>query len=381
MTATDNSSSISQEFGRKHLVNDAISTIILIALISPCLNVPSAICARIYLASLTSAAQVRDQWPDEHFLLCTSINSDCTLELSSLRGTIFPLGKERILNLLSGAKAWLLLPQRRRSSQARDLLIFLLCPLSYLSSLWEFFSFLLPAPASALASSNRSHLFNTTAASLQSVTQTSSDFFWWLWLPKTRGALRRSTQADKQQHFLNLVKGDFINYIGKGKLLEGRVLFAWWRWEEQGSPPTGHVSPWRETLRQWWRWWCGGSQLKGGIKIIFASSCKSIWKQKHLGSFAAATADEALLSCYHILLTKKNIWVKGIWIAMNTSIQANFLWPIFYDQFTSSMNAEHFTNEWFTYLPLCPSTSFLHQHLLLPRIGVFQKALNIHGQN
>ena len=47
--------------------------------------------------------------------------------------------------------------------------------------------------------------------------------------------------------------------------------------------------------------------------------------------------------------------------------------PIFYDQFTSSMNAEHFTNEWFTYLPLCPS--FLHQHLLLPHIGVFQKAL------
>ena len=47
--------------------------------------------------------------------------------------------------------------------------------------------------------------------------------------------------------------------------------------------------------------------MKGGIKIIFASSCKSIWKQKHLGSFAAATADEALLSCYHILLTKKNI--------------------------------------------------------------------------
>ena len=46
-------------------------------------------------------------------------------------------------------------------------------------------------------------------------------------MPKTRGALRRSTQADKQQHFLNLVKGDFINYIGKGKLLEGRVLFAW----------------------------------------------------------------------------------------------------------------------------------------------------------
>ena len=179
MTATDNSSSISQEFGRKHLVNDVISTIILIALISPCLNVPSAICARIYLASLTSAAQVRDQWPGEHFLLCTSINSDCTLELSSLRGTIFPLGKERILNLLSGAKAWLLLPQRRRSSQARDLLIFLLCPLSYLSSLWEFFSFLLPAPASALASSNRSHLINTTAASLQSVTQTSSDFFWY----------------------------------------------------------------------------------------------------------------------------------------------------------------------------------------------------------
>ena len=47
--------------------------------------------------------------------------------------------------------------------------------------------------------------------------------------------------------------------------------------------------------------------MKGGIKIIFASSCKSIWKQKHLGSFAAATADEALLSCYHILLTKKNM--------------------------------------------------------------------------
>ena len=50
--------------------------------------------------------------------------------------------------------------------------------------------------------------------------------------------------------------------------------------------------------------------MKGGIKIIFASSCKSIWKQKHLGSFAAATADEALLSCYQILLTKKNIWVR-----------------------------------------------------------------------
>ena len=85
--------------------------------------------------------------------------------------------------------------------------------------------------------------------------------------------------------------------------------------------------------------------MKGGIKIIFASSCKSIWKQKHLGSFAAATADEALLSCYHILLTKKNIWVKGIWIAMNTSIQANFLWPI------------HFLNEcrafyqWMVYIP------------------------------
>lgn len=147
MTATDNSSSISQEFGRKHLVNDVISTIILIALISPCLNVPSAICARIYLASLTSAAQVRDQWPDEHFLLCTSINSDCTLELSSLRGTIFPLGKERILNLLSGAKAWLLLPQRRRSSQARDLLIFLLCPSLLLEQLVRVLFFFIASPS------------------------------------------------------------------------------------------------------------------------------------------------------------------------------------------------------------------------------------------
>ena len=118
------------------------------------------------------------------------------------------------------------------------------------------------------------------------------------------------TLSTPQLQVFSQVKGDFINYIGKGKLLEGRVLFAWWRWEEQGSPPTGHISPWRETLRQWWRWWCGGSQLKGGIKIIFASSCKSIWKQKHLGSFAAATADEALLSCYQILLTKKNIWVR-----------------------------------------------------------------------
>ena len=255
-----------------------------------------------------------------------------------------------------------------------------LFPLSF-SPTWaaceSSFLFLSPAPASALASSNRSHLINTTAASLQSVTQTSSDFFWWLWLPKTRGAPRRSTQADKQQHFLNLVKGDFINCIGKGKLLEGRVLFAWWRWEEQGSPSTGHISPWRETLRQWWRWWCGGSQLKGGIKIIFASSCKSIWKQKHLGSFAAATADEALLSCYQILLTKKNIWVRYL----------NCYEHVYPGQFSMTNSLPQWMqsilpmNGLHTSHALCPSTSFLHQHLLLPRIGVFQKALNIHRQN
>ena len=105
MTATDNSSSISQEFGRKHLVNDVISTIILIALISPCLNVPSAICARIYLASLTSAAQVRDQWPDEHFLLCTSISSDCTLELLQLARHYLPSWKGEDLESPLGSQS------------------------------------------------------------------------------------------------------------------------------------------------------------------------------------------------------------------------------------------------------------------------------------
>ena len=105
MTATDNSSSISQEFGRKHLVNDVISTIILIALISPCLNVPSAICARIYLASLTSAAQVQDQWPDEHFLLCTCISSDCTLQLLQLARHYLPSWKGEDLESPLGSQS------------------------------------------------------------------------------------------------------------------------------------------------------------------------------------------------------------------------------------------------------------------------------------